>query len=302
MNRRTDERKWAYLDGELSPAEAADLDQALSSEERARFASELRFERTVAAKLSDAACPDNSWWRAKASLQRRRAGAGRFAAWMGWRAAAVFACFAVVAAAAVFFRPQAPTKTEHLPLQRDTLGTLKTRAQVTDGLPSARAVVQAAAFNVSLDPLNSLEAAESPYRLLGARGDDFHGELVVRLFFDCSGAPAEMVLVPRAGQAAAEVGRAVAAGDLESCRQIGNALVAVIGSSVPSGLVQIIDETSFPAPDDGDAAGAIEIPSGESATDAAGTDIEAPDVPDDSSVFPNEDPGSTTNDAGISAV
>jgi anti-sigma factor RsiW len=247
MNPSNDELRWAYLDGELSPSEAADFDRTLSPEDRERLAAEIYLETAMASVLSESAvCPRKFWKTAcvktrKGGETARKTAAHRVLRLRWWLLSAC-GSLAAIAAGMTFFLLDAHPKSNFLVLHEQRPDELAACAQVTDGLSAVRGFVEAAALDVTFDPLNSLETAESPYRLLGAREDNFRGEPIVQLLFECSGTPAKVVLVPKAGMAAREVGRAVGVGHLSACRQIGNALVTVIGPNAARDLVRLVDE------------------------------------------------------------
>ena len=79
------ERLWsAYLDGELTAAEAAAYEESLTDDERTRLALEKQVEAHLAERLSRAvACPDGVWNRLKAEMVGP-ATASRSPLWNRW--------------------------------------------------------------------------------------------------------------------------------------------------------------------------------------------------------------------------
>ena len=73
MKASHDELWWAYLDGELTPAESANLDQSLSHDDRGCLAAEMRLEADFAEMIGrEVACPKKVWKRALIQVKKTR--------------------------------------------------------------------------------------------------------------------------------------------------------------------------------------------------------------------------------------
>jgi len=237
--------EWAYLDGELSAAEAADFDRSLSEEERERLASEMQLEALLAERLSDTiVCPNHVWVDATARIKKvQRRPRIRF-----WRRL-TYGLIPLTAAALllvilVLHRAQ-PTDSpvpQFLLLPEGDVSALAAHAQVSEAPSDVRDFLNQRAVQVSFDPANLLDSQETPYMLLGACENEFEGETLIELLFSCGEYPAKVVIVRQSGPAAEEVGKAIARGKVRASRPVGNSLIAVVGANAPADLLSFIAE------------------------------------------------------------
>jgi hypothetical protein len=257
----SDEMKWACLDGELTTAESAELARSLLPEQWRELEGEMRLESGIAEALgAPAPCPADVWQAARDRVcraEREHAKRG------GWRA--LYLSMAGLAAAAMLAmgvfgvmwdrgRPkETPVeRAEFLFLPEADVPSLAALSQISGAVPDARAFLQEKAVQVAFDPMGILDDESSPYKLLGAREDVFHGERVIQLFFDHDGSPAKIVIADVGGAAAAEIGKALAGGNVRASRSVGNVLAAVVGQRGSRDLLAFFedpDEQEAVAPD-----------------------------------------------------
>ena len=245
-----DETWWTYLDGEMTSAESTAFDQSLTPEERQRLDHELRFECDLGEALSARVpCPRDTWAAAKAALKKATREQRRCPHWVRWSLLLGLPAVAglIIIALGVF---PGPTESEpaFLALNGKNVAEMEAHSQVADGVAGVRAFMEKCSLPIELDPADPLDGQSTPYKLLGAREDHFRGERVVQLFFDCEGHAAVLVIARGAGQAADEIGKAFAKGDIRAARAIGDVVVAVVGTDAPRDLIRVVGE-NWPAPE-----------------------------------------------------
>jgi hypothetical protein len=247
-----DELWWAFLDGGMSPAEAAKFDQALTPEDRERMTGDLNLETELAEVLgAPVSCPKDAWKTALRLVraQKRTARPPR-GAWSRRLLKASLPLAAVLAISlAVYFGREPQPQPLFLTLGERDASALAADSQVSEGVQGVRAFMTERALPVELDPAGSFDGENAQYRLLGAREDKFSGELIIQLLFDCDGEPAKVVITRKAGRAAAEIGKALAAGTIRASRSIDGVVIAVVGAGAPRDLIHVLgDDWPVPAP------------------------------------------------------
>jgi len=245
-----DELWWAYLDGEISPSEATQYDRDLTPENRERAANDLRMETELGEVLAaPVACPDDAWRQAAARIREHENATRNVRRWraLRWAALAVPAAAMLLLAIYVFAPSRTPSKPVFLALKAGDVPGLAARSQVADGVKGVRTFMEERALPVALDPSDPFDGEATPYRLLGAREDVFHGEPVVQLLFECRGKPAMVIIASKQGIAAKEIADGLAAGTVAASRAIGNVLVAAIGDNAAFDLVSVLND-NWPAP------------------------------------------------------
>ena len=239
-----DELWWAYVDRELTPAEASHVDEMISSEDRVRAAGDLAMEAELAEVLgAPVECPKHAWKAAVAAVKHEQRAVRRRARWTRWSLAA---CIPAAAMALIlllaFFPKQQPQQPSFLSLKGLDVSSVAAKSQVTDGVSGVRDFMARLELPVALDPADALDGQDRPYRLIGARNDTFNGERVVQLLFDCEGQPASIVIAQKAGNAAREIGKALASGTVRASRAFGDVVVAVVGADAPRDLIRVVDD------------------------------------------------------------
>ena len=265
MTKYSDEMKWACLDSELSAAESSAMAESLPQEEWQKLEGEMRLEAGIAEVLgTPAACLPGVWKAARNLIAQadherfkmerggRRYGRLALVAWSAAAAMLLIGVFGVLWGQP--WQKDAPTEeAEFLFLRQPDVPSLAALSQISGEVPDARAFLEQKAIRVLFDPMDVLEAEGSPYRLLGAREDLFRGERIVQLLFDHDGTPAKIVITQMGGAAAAEIGKALAGGNVRASRPVGNVITAVVGQTASRDLLAFFEdpepEPEMPLPD-----------------------------------------------------
>jgi hypothetical protein len=157
-----------------------------------------------------------------------------------WVGIPLAACLVIVVLA--LFPDHRRAEPLFLALKEQDVLSVAAKSQVTDGVTGVRAFMEQRSLPVALNPADTLDGQIEPYRLIGAREDQFHGERVVQLFFDCDGEPAILVIAQNAGVVAGEIGKALANGMVRASRSIDGVVVAVVGANAPRDLIQVVND------------------------------------------------------------
>lgn len=236
----------AYLDGELTAAEAAEFDKTLTPEERTRLESELQFEKGLGEVLSrDARCPEALWRRIQlqarnqsASPPRRRTHVTRWVGSVGAIAAALLLAFLI----AQSMGNEAP----FLRVAEASVNELSAQSEVPlEDLDAVQAFIDARNFHIDLRSRSVISHdLRHDIHLLGVCEDTFKKERLVRILFDCCGYPVVLVVAKEDGAVADELRRALAkgAGEVQSARVFNGCLAAVVGSHESPELFSFIEE------------------------------------------------------------
>lgn len=230
----------AYLDGELNAIEAAEFDRTLLPEQRTCLQSDLEIQHALGQFFArPVVCPPTLW---KTAIRKTKPRQSPLSFSMHhWRALSGLVVLLLLSLAC---GQLAPSDAHFLTPPEKTPSAAMTLAEVRQFL-AARQVP------VSLDPANTLETNEPlPYHLIGAQERAFHGECVVEIIFLCNGEPAKIIIAPKAGAAADEIGKALAQGTVQSSGTLDKVVVAVIGDCPPKDLIRIVDEENTGAPSD----------------------------------------------------
>lgn len=240
-----DDPRWsAYMDGEMSASESASFDSGLSPNERERLLAEMDFESELGEVLGvPVECPREAWSEAMARVRHHDLSHASIGERM-WRYALRLAPVAGIAALLLlgFFFVAPEPEPAFLSLNEKDVASFETKNAECDSVAEVRDFLSRRAVQVSLDPYNSLNESSTPYELVGACENDYRGELVMELLFRCSDGPAKVVIVRKAGSAAGEIGRALAAGTVRASRTVGDVIIAVVGQGAPRDLDRIVDD------------------------------------------------------------
>jgi hypothetical protein len=246
----TEERNqlWmAYLDGEMTAAEAAAFDATLSPEERTRLDKEKHMEQRLAEQLADGAtCPPLLWKRVQQELAVAEPEARRVrpAPWR-WLAPVALAAAATVVIAVAYtlyssrpdldpYRMQARTTAE-LAEQRDASAPANETAVaeflMRHGVPVA---------------LGSIEAHNATHQhqveLLGARSTALENTEGVEVLYACCGFPARVVIVPAESKAGAALEAHVGAEgtDLLAVKRLDGFIAGVVSKHPAYGVLETL--------------------------------------------------------------
>ena len=236
----------AYLDGELSASEASEFDRVLTESERQRLAGEVVLERALADALAkDAACPDVAWDRLRDSIQAQsqRASNGVRGRWRG-KALLAAAAVLVVGIAGVFAMVGGE-RTDFLRMTERDVAELKEASAVDAvSLAAVNEYVHARGYGIDVVPIVNSEVRHHRRELLGAREHSYRGEKVMELLFDCCGKPLKVVVAARNGSAARHIAEALARGEIQASRPVGDYVAAVVGRHKAVNLLDLVTEAS----------------------------------------------------------
>jgi len=310
-----DELWWAHLDGELPPAETARLDASLSAADRNRMSGERQFEQGLGEALAKPVPgADQAWLAALAKVkaqekeERGRIRRRRSLTWI--TAPLAVAAMALVMLSTGYFRSETP-QPWFLKINPPDKAAQVSPVQAQEVRATARTMLRDRAMHMDFDPKNSLEAADSPYRLVSVRDGEYHGEKVLELTFDCGAEPAKVIITNSDGNAAREITRAAGSGAVHASRPVGNWLISVVGTNAPDSLLSLLEEEP-PVPD-GSPTPVEELPQAgasapiatgepaatpvpETAPEPAQAAPEAPIQPEQPSPQPNSGPEPTKTD------
>ncbi len=249
MNERNDILWSAYLDGELSAAEASRFNQSLSPSERQRLADEMRLETALADALSRGSrCPTDVWDHAKAAvLQRAAPHPNIFQRPLRWKDLLAFAALIAIVASAYTGFQMLNKLPSFLETPERHVADLQREAEIPgNDLSRVNAYFQSHGFAIDIHP-GAKGFDEPPHHrreLLGAREAEFHGESVMEVLFDCCGVPTKIVVAPKDSAAASAITKAAAAGKVQESRAIGDYVAAVVGWHRAGNLLDFVGPES----------------------------------------------------------
>lgn len=223
------ENLWsAYIDGELSAAEASAFDQSLSPDERARLAAEMQFENKIAEALtSDVSCPDALWKRVEGELSAAKVRSKHFNRRVMLYSSAAVAATLIVSMSYFMSSVQAVPEFMRVATCVDELNQLS-EVSSPDGIED---LLHRCGIALDLNmPSPDTWAPVHHVHLLGARHVEYQGSPVVVLMFECCRQPVSVVLAKRKTAAATCIGNAVATGNVQVSRPMGIYVAAVFSN------------------------------------------------------------------------
>ena len=234
------EHLWqAYIDGQLSAAEASEFEESLTPEERELLAADVGFERRLGEKLSQPlGIPEDVWQRTLAKVEAVRdaespSNVHRIGRWT-WGAISLAAAATIAFLILGTLSDPDLLGTPSIVLAAADVEALEARAETDATLDALQAFLRDrdVNVNVSLDLENfyAVNAQGHTMRFLGAGTETFAGEQVVEMYFDCCHEPAKVLLAKHGSAAAAAIKNAFAdGGHVQVVRDAGDYLVAVVG-------------------------------------------------------------------------
>jgi len=219
----------AYLDGEMTAAEALELERSLSPADLARLEAEKRMESALCEALCEGPdVPAALWQRNKITMRNGRPRHVQrrwlvFAGGTGMVAAALFAVFVflhVTPRGDGFWSVGAPSTIE-----------LAKLSAVPDTKTNIENYLNAHGISVAI-PDFPYSPANSPHKvdLLGVTSATYQGSEVVELLYSCCGFPAKVVIVNDNTAAADDLRRAKMDGRVQRLRHMGGYLAGLITS------------------------------------------------------------------------
>jgi hypothetical protein len=206
MDMDQEQKRTAWLDGELPPEEAAAFLASLPEDEREALETEQRLDESILSLIgADAPCPAQAWQRVVNAVRDSEAAATRSR--FQWRQAALIAG-PIAAVLLVMFAVLVPAGSDATPtflkIAGATVPELAEHSAVLGEREQVEQFMRQYGFNIRLHEV-SLPAHETAdgrnLRLLGARAATYRGETVLVLLYSCCNKPAQMVVTARGGEA-----------------------------------------------------------------------------------------------------
>ena len=249
MSAQKDKMWSASLDGELSAAETAEFEHALTPAQKSALAAEMELERALAQRLSrGAACPDELWKRTLAAVEQQAVSGRSTKALPRWAYAitAVAAVFLITIAGAAFraYQMREPSILAMAP--SESVAQLTQEAELRGAsTEDINAYLKEHGFGFAMTTTEvQVPGAHHTREMLGVHPVTYRGEQVMEVLFDCCGKPIKIVVAKAGGRAAAEIGDAVAAGQVQASKPVGGYVAAVVGHHKASGLLEYLTEAS----------------------------------------------------------
>lgn len=240
----------AYLDGELSAAEAAEFDSTFTVAEKANLSAEMKFERKLAEQLGrGVSCPNDVWQRTLEAIEQKAAPVEQFRPRRNWMyAVTAMAAMLAITVAGLFVRvnlvsPHPPTV---LAIAKGTtIAMLEEEAQLRSrDTDSVNAFLKEHGFNIAMTSADVQVPGDhhTPRQLLGLRPAVNRGEDVMELLFNCCGRPLKVVIAKTGTKTAREIGDLMAEGKLQATRHVGDYVAALVGRHETYGLLDYFTE------------------------------------------------------------
>ncbi len=245
----TEEKLWmAYLDGELSPAEALQYDAELSPAQRDRLAAEMRLESTLGDALRiDAACPDAAWAATLDKLAaagaptahagQRLGGRWRRRVWPFLTAAAAVLLVTVAYLGVLFMQPEPA-----FAISTPDLEAFAQSASVPPDHPAIAELFASHGFGLQLSEIASAQPDNSnSVKLLGACHVLCRGKELVQILLNCCEYPVKLVVAPRDSKAGAMMLEGARGAQIRATRDIGEYRIALIGEHGRAELLELLE-------------------------------------------------------------
>jgi len=256
-DREKSDRLWsAYLDGELSSAEALEYDSALSPGERERFEAEKRFESLLDEQLSpDATCPDELWKRVVAEVENvpRQERLTPLVFWRRMSLGAVAASILLLVFATIYLRNDGPSgesvaqNSQYGFLTAVPVSELALLAEVEGDEAAVTSFLAERGIPIEVLPVAALsrpnESAHETF-FLGACERQVGEDRVVELMWSCCGEPVVMKVVVQRGVAAGRIHKAVENDEIIGFRRFEDHVVALVGGHASSDFLKLLQPIS----------------------------------------------------------
>ena len=237
MSMDNEQKRTAWLDGELPPDEAAEFLAGLSEAERAALEQEQRLDAHIAGLLrAPVSCPQQAWERASAAVWDAEAASTR--ARFQWRRIAMVAG-PIAAVFVVMFALLVPANSDTTPTFLKVAGATVPEMALHSTVQGEREQVEQFmrqyGFNLSLDEVDIPEheiREGRTLRLIGASTATYRGETVLLLMFSCCNKPAQLVVIARGGEAERAIREAMEKKSVNTARELSAQYMgAVVGDT-----------------------------------------------------------------------
>ncbi|NUM52644.1 MAG: hypothetical protein HUU46_03270 [Candidatus Hydrogenedentes bacterium] len=238
----------AYLDGELSAAEAAELDQSLTPEQKVNLAGEIKFERAIGERLAGGAkCPDELWQRTMAAVGAKVSPVAEFRPRRNWKyAVTALAAMLALTMAGLLINYNTTQTPSILAMEKGTTVEMLQALAELEGheTDDVNAYFKEHGFDLAMTTADVQIPGDhhTPRVLLGMRPAKNRGEDVMELLFNCCGRPLKVVVAKKGGETAREIGDAMAEGTIQVSRRVGDYVTALVGRHEALGLLDYLTE------------------------------------------------------------
>lgn len=254
MNRNREHLWQAYIDGELSAAEASEFEQSLEPTERELLAADAQFERRLGEKLAEpVACPDSVWeeieMRARPTVVLTGNSGGSSASMPRrtmWAAATLAAAASLAFMISMALNFGADDGDTAIVSAASTVEELQRRAETDSTVEGAQAYFKAhdLPFEIDFSAERLFPPPLEVHKLdfLGMGTEQVNDELISEALFNCCGKPVKVLIMPRDSDAAVVVGRAMAIGsDVLAMQRRGKYLVAIVAEHSADELINAVN-------------------------------------------------------------
>jgi hypothetical protein len=232
----------AYLDGQMSAAEATAFDSSLSPADRERLAAELRLEAGIAERLAQGpGCPEALWRRLQLDVRNRRPRRRRWPLAAAATLAAGIAVAAAISLGGLTGGQPAQADPPVLAINDATLEAFAAHALT----PATRADTERYLLDHGIhlalaDYRDANPQSRHEVRLLGAcKGNCKFGSLF-EVLYSCCGQPVKIAVARKDSGGARMIAKARKCGEVQAIEEIGEYVVAVIGKHPAPDLVKVL--------------------------------------------------------------
>lgn len=224
----------AYLDGELSAAEASAFTASLSDREHEQLLEEIEFHSELSEVLSaDADCPDDVWERTQASIASRQRNPKPAWSRAVWYAGTVAAAASIALLISVFTRTDSSYSAAVQAVE--TVDELKALSMVEPGAKAAQEFLHAhdTDIDIHLDEAIAVTRHHG-IAILGAREDKFKSGSVTGVLYVCCDRPVKIIMAKLGSKGADIIAKGAGASaensDVLETRVVGDYIAAVVSS------------------------------------------------------------------------
>lgn len=248
-----DEQWNAYIDGELSAAEAETFEQSLDEAGRERLQQEKAIEDALAERLAESvSCPDDFWAAIQAKVQAldaSEANSGNVVAFEPrarrpmWYAASVAAAVLVAFTLATLFQNRPAADNEAVVMAAASIEELVAGSEVEGGRENVERFLRERGIDLALVEEETIPMASIHHdvHIVGAREERIEGKPVKEVLFACCGYPVKLLTAKRGTPEAAALIAAAERddNDIQEVREVGGYVTAAVGHHHAPDLLDI---------------------------------------------------------------
>lgn len=246
----------AYLDGELSDAEARAFEQSLDESARERLQQEKAVEDALTERLAaPVSCPDEVWSAIKAqaeALDTANADPGNVVAFDPrarrplWYAASVAAAVLVAFTLASLFQTPPTVENDAVVMAAASIEELAAGSEVEGGRENVERFLRERGIELALAEEDTMPIASLHHdiEIVGAREEHVNGKPVKEVLFACCGYPIKLLTAKRGTPEAAALIAAAERddNDIQEVREVGGYVTAAVGHHHAPDLLDVFGE------------------------------------------------------------